>query len=232
MTIPNANSEYPNSAAYYAPQTHRPSAMDTGAPRFSPLERSPMEPLQPLGAATGTVPTSPTLDLPYELELGGREGTPQLTLYRPSPQRVALPQLSPTSIPAAEMPGGQENGDGAKTMEEIEEETGCPVCENRKYQDGSDDPGVSLKFATKLNPHAATAAIRAHEYQHVRRHQMEADKQDRKIISQTVMLRTRRCPCCGKMYTAGGTTKTVTAACRDYAQSNAQAEGKSLNACV
>ncbi|MDD4075857.1 MAG: hypothetical protein PHC80_07175 [Eubacteriales bacterium] len=232
MTITNANGDYPKHAAFYEPQMNRPADMPMDAARFDAFGS---EPAEPFGIASDTGnPALTTFDLPYELDLRGGDVTPQLRLYRPAqPKQAPLPQIgTPGQIPAVQMPGGQENGEGAKTMAEINEETQCPVCDNRKYQDGSNDPGVSLKFATKLNPYSATAAIRAHEYQHVRHHQMEADKQDRKIISQTVMLRTRRCPCCGKMYTAGGVTKTVTAAYKDCAHSNTQAEGESLDACV
>ncbi len=87
----------------------------------------------------------------------------------------------------------------------------CSACENRRYQDGSDDSGVSFQNPTKVNPAAAEGAVRAHENQHVTRNKAEADREGRKIISQTVTIKHATCPECGKNYVAGGVTRTTTA---------------------
>ena len=42
------------------------------------------------------------------------------------------------------------------------EDDECQTCKNRKYQDASDDPGVSFKSAAKVGPEGAAAAVRGH----------------------------------------------------------------------
>lgn len=237
MPAINANAEYRNNSQLYLPRTER--AFDTRAASSEYENAAPdTQPFETTAAQGGF--GYEMYEAPYELHLPNDFEMPQLKLYKPEPRQYHAGDFQPVGYSPdeppekLELPGEKRaEGDGAKTMEEINEETKCPVCENRKYQDGSDDPGVSLKFATKLNPYSATAAVRAHEYQHVRHHQMEADKNGRKIISQTVMLKTRRCPHCGKTYTAGGVTKTVTAAYSDCAHMSARSqEGQSLDKCV
>lgn len=100
----------------------------------------------------------------------------------------------------------------AKSPAEIMDEEKCETCAKRKYQDGSDDPGVSFKFATKVDPKAAQAAVRGHEMEHVVRERAKAKMEGRKVVSQSVTYHTGICPECGKFYIAGGTTRTVTAA--------------------
>ena len=97
-----------------------------------------------------------------------------------------------------------------KSAREVFEDGQCQTCENRKYQDGSDDPGVSFKTATELSPEEAATAVRGHEMEHVIREQSKASREDREVISQSVTIKTAICPECGTVYTAGGTTRTVT----------------------
>lgn len=85
----------------------------------------------------------------------------------------------------------------------------CQTCKNRKYQDGSDDLGVSFKTPTRLTPEQAAYAVRAHESEHVARAWATAQREDKEIVSQSVTYRTGVCPECGKTYIAGGTTQTV-----------------------
>jgi hypothetical protein len=87
----------------------------------------------------------------------------------------------------------------------------CQTCARRKYQDGSDDPGVSFKMPTKVDPSVAHARVRGHEMEHVVRETAKAKKEGRKVVSQTVTYHTAICPECGRVYTSGGTTRTVTA---------------------
>ncbi|MBO4915877.1 MAG: hypothetical protein J5449_11825 [Oscillospiraceae bacterium] len=100
----------------------------------------------------------------------------------------------------------------AKSPADVMNEEKCETCAKRKYQDGSDDPGVSFKFATRINPKAAQAAVRGHELEHVVRERAKAKMEGRKVVSQSVTYHTGICPECGKFYISGGTTRTVTAA--------------------
>ena len=100
----------------------------------------------------------------------------------------------------------------SESAAEIMNETKCQTCARRKYQDGSDDPGVSFKTPTKMNPEQAATAVRGHEQEHVVRERAEAEREDRKVISQSVTIHTDICPECGRVYVSGGVTRTVTAA--------------------
>lgn len=88
----------------------------------------------------------------------------------------------------------------------------CQTCKNRKYQDVSDDSGVSYQTPTKIATSQVAAAVVSHEQEHVARNQAKAEKEDRKVVSQSVTLHTAVCPECGKTYVSGGTTRTVTKA--------------------
>ena len=105
---------------------------------------------------------------------------------------------------------GQE--EDSKSPQETMEESECQTCKNRKYQDGSDDPGVSFKTATSVAPEQAAAAVRGHEQEHVVREQAKAQREDRKVVSQSVTIHTEICPECGDVYVSGGTTRTTTKA--------------------
>ncbi len=86
----------------------------------------------------------------------------------------------------------------------------CQTCKNRKYQDGSDDSGVSFQTPTRVDPKAAASKVRSHEQEHVSRNQAKADREGNEIVSQSVTIHTGICPECGKVYVSGGTTKTIT----------------------
>ena len=88
----------------------------------------------------------------------------------------------------------------------------CQTCKERKYQDQSDDPGVSYQTPTNIAPEQAAAAVRGHEQEHVVREQAQAAREDREVVSQSVSLHTAICPECGKVYISGGTTRTTTRA--------------------
>lgn len=85
----------------------------------------------------------------------------------------------------------------------------CQTCANRKYQDGSDDPGVSFKTASKVNGNAE-AAVRGHEQEHVSRNRAKAEREGSEIVYQSVMIKHAICPECGSTYVSGGETTTVT----------------------
>ena len=91
----------------------------------------------------------------------------------------------------------------------------CETCENRRYQDGSDDSGVSCQTPTKFSPETAAARVRGHEQEHVVRNQAKAEREGNEIVSQSVTLHTGICPECGKVYISGGTTETTIREGRD-----------------
>lgn len=86
----------------------------------------------------------------------------------------------------------------------------CETCKNRKYQDQSDDPGVSFKTASKVSAGGAEAAVRGHEQEHVTRNQAKADREGKEVVYQSVVIKHAICPECGDTYVAGGETTTVT----------------------
>lgn len=100
---------------------------------------------------------------------------------------------------------------GAESAQKASEEGECQTCERRKYQDGSDDAGVSYQTPTHIAPEQAASAVLGHEMEHVVREQAKAEREGRKVISQSVTMHTAICPECGKAYVSGGTTRTTTA---------------------
>ena len=110
-----------------------------------------------------------------------------------------------------------EKTQGAAKDEAIGKE--CQTCAKRRYQDQSNDPGVSFKSPTQVSPQAAHAAVVGHEMQHVTRERVQAEQEGREIVSQSVTLKTAICPECGKAYIAGGETVTTT---REAPENNQQ----------
>lgn len=146
-----------------------------------------------------------------------------------------LPGAKEEAAPALNLPGVKGDDDGAqqvedpatgeaKSAQEVMEEGECQTCKERKYQDGSDDPGVSFKTPTNIAPEQAASAVRGHENEHVVREQAKAQREDRKVVSQSVTYHTSICPECGKVYVSGGTTRTVT-----RADNSQQADQQSQN---
>ncbi len=115
--------------------------------------------------------------------------------------------------------GDTENGAGIEGVREAFKEGECQTCKERKYQDGSDDPGVSYQTPTRISPERAASAVRSHEMEHVTRESAKAQRENRKVVSQSVMIHTAICPECGKVYVSGGTTRTTTAAKAQPAES-------------
>lgn len=100
--------------------------------------------------------------------------------------------------------GNSEEQDGS--VKKISGER-CQTCENRKYQDGSDE-NVSFKSAAHVSPEAAVSAVRAHEGEHVSNAYTSAAQKNGKVISAAVSIHTSVCPECGRTYVSGGTTST------------------------
>lgn len=86
----------------------------------------------------------------------------------------------------------------------------CQTCQSRKYVDGSNDAGVSFKTPTHVSPGSSGAAVMSHEQEHVSREGAKAQSEDRKIVAQSVQIFTDVCPECGRSYTSGGKTTTIT----------------------
>ncbi|MBR3704292.1 MAG: hypothetical protein IKM11_02230, partial [Oscillospiraceae bacterium] len=89
----------------------------------------------------------------------------------------------------------------------------------------------SFKTATHISPDKAASVVRSHEMEHVTRNQAKAQREDREIVSQSVMIHTAICPECGRVYTSGGTTRTVTRGnSDDTTQQEAQQQRPSFSA--
>ena len=114
----------------------------------------------------------------------------------------------------------------SKSAQEVMKESECQTCKERKYQDGSNDPGVSFKTPTNVAPEQAAAAVRGHEQEHVVREQAKAQREDREVVSQSVTYHTAICPECGKVYVSGGTTRTSTRAAQEQPVQDLTNQGK------
>lgn len=121
--------------------------------------------------------------------------------------RGRIQYLSPEELDAAV--------EKSKSAQEVMEEGECQTCKERKYQDGSNDPGVSFKTPTNIAPEQAASAVRSHEQEHVAREQAKAQRENREVVSQSVTYHTAICPECGKVYVSGGTTRTSTRAVQE-----------------
>lgn len=113
----------------------------------------------------------------------------------------------------------------SKSAQEVMEEGECQTCKERKYQDGSNDPGVSFKTPTNVAPELAASAVRGHEQEHVGREQAKAQREGREVVSQSVTYHTAICPECGKVYVSGGTTRTTTRAVAEQPAQDSAAQG-------
>ena len=63
--------------------------------------------------------------------------------------------------------------------------------------------GVSFQTATNIAPEQVASAVRGHENEHVVREQAKAQREDRRVVSQSVTLHSDICPECGKVYISG-----------------------------
>ncbi len=178
---------------------------------------------------------------PVYSEAGGRVTLP----WQDTVPGTVLPQAYPAEQAArmrvqypgekvVEFPGsgniGEEGelelpGLGADSAQKAAEEGECQTCKERKYQDGSDDSSVSYQTPTHIDADYAPAAVRGHELEHVAHEQAKAQREDRKVVSQTVTLHTDICPECGRVYVSGGTTRTVTKADNTEAPAREEQDG-------
>ena len=86
----------------------------------------------------------------------------------------------------------------------------CEKCRSRRYQDISDDSRVSFQMPSKMDPVKAKIRVMSHEMEHVRNEQHKAEREGKKVVSQSVRIMTDRCEECGTSYVKGGFTRTVT----------------------
>ncbi len=178
---------------------------------------------------------------PVYSEAGGRVTLP----WQDTVPGTVLPQAYPAEQAArmrvqypgekvVEFPGSGNIGEegelelpslGADSAQKAAEEGECQTCKERKYQDGSADSSVSYQTPTHIDADYAPAAVRGHELEHVAHEQAKAQREDRKVVSQTVTLHTDICPECGRVYVSGGTTRTVTKADNTEAPAREEQDG-------
>ena len=195
------------------------------ASRRTASPETPVEPVRPVSAVKGEEAKPAVLSLPTLRE--GADPAEMAVRMRMTPY-----EEDPAADAAAALKGEGEAA-GAESAQKALEDGECETCEKRKYQDGSDDMGVSFQTPTNIAPEQAAAAVRGHENEHVVREQAKAQREGRRVVSQSVTLHTEICPECGKAYISGGTTRTVTAekAADKYAEAQKlgqeEEEGKS-----
>ena len=100
-------------------------------------------------------------------------------------------------------PSGGHNAAQALSAQE------CKTCSSRTYKDVSNDPSVSFQTPTHISPGQSAAMVSSHESEHVANERLNAEREGREIINQTVTLQTSICPECKRVYISGGTTRTV-----------------------
>jgi len=170
----------------------------------------PETPVQPVDPVRGAQEVA----LDKEGLLRRWENDPAAAIVRSRIQYLGDPKKGEDDPDAAQEKGAPEEVKGprgkSKSAQEVMEDGECQTCKNRKYQDGSDDPGVSFKSPTSVAPEQAAAAVRGHEHEHVMRNQAQADREGREVVSQSVTYHNAICPECGRVYVAGGQTRTVT----------------------
>lgn len=87
----------------------------------------------------------------------------------------------------------------------------CKTCAERKYQDKSDDPGVSFKMAGHIGGSNSVSAVSGHEREHETRESQKADQNGEYVVYSRIRIKMDQCPECKKIYSSGGETEVVTA---------------------
>ncbi|MCI8439812.1 MAG: hypothetical protein HFF73_09940 [Oscillospiraceae bacterium] len=168
---------------------------------------TPVQPVDPVKRVNPDAQPA-GIDLPLNIRQGADPAEMAVRMrIRPYEDDAAAPGGD-----AAAAPGLDGEAQGAEAVQEALEEGECETCEKRKYQDGSDDMSVSFQTPTNIKPEQVASAVRGHEMEHVVHEQAKAQREDRKVVSQSVTLHTDICPECGKVYISGGETRTVTKA--------------------
>ena len=244
--------------AWSSMQRQRPSAMETAQQRPAAAEdarqapktsgvwtarksAAPETPVQPVDAAK---PVSAQAQGSGKLGLPIREGAdpvemavrmriqyeePQPELSQKAPELSGTKNLVPELEKDAPKLSGKEEPSGAEAAQAAVKEGECQTCKKRKYQDESDDMGVSFQTPTNVAPEQAASAVRGHEREHVVREQAKAEREDRKVVSQNVTIHTDICPECGEAFVSGGTTTTTTKADNSGAEQQQQQQAQQQN---
>ena len=201
-TAPNAARYTGRPQAGQAQEAQRAGGVWTARRAASP--ETPVEPVRPVSTVKGEEAKPVALSLPTLRE----RADPAEMAVR---MRMTPYEEDPAADAAAALKGEGEAA-GAESAQKALEDGECETCERRKYQDGSDDMGVSFQTPTNVDPDLAASAVRGHEMEHVVRERAKATREDRKVVSQSVTYHTAICPECGKSYVSGGTTRTATKA--------------------
>lgn len=85
----------------------------------------------------------------------------------------------------------------------------CKTCDNRRYQDESNDTGVSFQSPQNISPEASGSVVMGHEREHFSREQSKATNENKEVIAQAIRVYTSICTGCNKTYVAGGETTTT-----------------------
>ena len=105
----------------------------------------------------------------------------------------------------------------------------CATCASRTYQDVSDDPGVSFKSPGHISPEASASVVMAHEQEHVTNERASAQAEGGQVVAQSVSLVNGICPECGRVYVAGGTTRTISKTPSPYKLPSSLLKGASFD---
>lgn len=135
--------------------------------------------------------------------------------YRTENGARAASQTAAQSSAAADPAGAVGKTGTASQSDEVAKKSDpnyvCQTCKQRRYQDQSNDPGVSFKSPGYIDPSSSAAVVMSHEQEHVTREQAQAGQENRRVVSQSVVLKYAVCPECHRTYVSGGETRTVTA---------------------
>lgn len=146
------------------------------------------------------------------MQIGGIYGPGPTTAASTGPATTAAPGMAAplaANDPAAALdPRLAEERAKAKVGQEAFNQE-CQTCKGRKYQDGSNDPGVSFKSPQNISPEQSASVVLSHEMEHVVRDRASAEQDGGKVLFQNVVLHSAVCPECGRPYIAGGETTTV-----------------------
>ena len=194
------------SSQYWGPVSNRVSIISRAQPKATD------RPVAPVQAAPAV-----DRDQPSAVRLSGIQYQPGTDPVELS-VRSRIQYLSPEELEA--------EISKSKSAQEVMAEGECQTCKERKYQDGSDNPGVSFKTPTNVAPELAASAVRGHEQEHIALEQAEARREGREVVFQSVTYHTAICPECGKVYVSGGTTRTSTRAVQEQPDMGAELEGR------
>lgn len=148
----------------------------------------------------------------FQEPLNGSFAPPQASYKRGMNTMPSLSDIADNGI------GSFRTGPAGKSSM-VKPNSGCETCAQRKYQDGSDDAGVSFQSPTGVSPSMAGVAVASHEGEHVSRETDKAQKEGRVVTEAKVTFQYASCPECHKMYIAGGTTTISTMASSASSQS-------------